>query len=118
MNGKFKALTALLALSVSCATYGGDSYRLSCSHSIQGRFELLIANDALYVLTDINGKRGVKVDSITSILDKTVSVKSRPFNFVSTTETLRKKGSNVTVTSSVQSSINYIDLQIYSCEVI
>jgi hypothetical protein len=59
MNGKFKALVALLALSVSCVSYGGDSYRLSCSHSTQGKFELLVANDALYVLTDIKGKRGV-----------------------------------------------------------
>jgi hypothetical protein len=85
MTGKFKAFIALFTLSISCVSYGGDSYRLSCSHSTQGKFELLVANDALYVLTDIKGKRGVKVDSKTSMLAETVSVKSRPFNFVSTT---------------------------------
>lgn len=110
-----KALIALFALSVSCASYGGDSYRLSCSHSTQGKFELLIANNALYVLTDIKGKRGVKVDSKTSMLAETVSVKSRPFNFVSTTETLNKKGAYVTVTSSDANGGYFF---VYSCEVI
>ena len=108
-----KALIALFALSVSCASHGGDSYLLSCSNNTQGKFELLIANDAVSVITDVKGGRGIKVDSRAKILDDIVIVHSRPFNFASTTETLRKKGSNITVVTS-----SVIDFQVFSCEVI